>query len=253
MSGARLWRPRLWRPGDEDGSIGWGGWPFGGGAPPQTFKPPNNYPAAVLADNPIGYWKMNETSGTSAADSSGNGHTATITGTGLTVGQPGPFSDQPALTSFHFNHGCYLSTVLAAPTTQLTLEGWIEQDYTNFYGLAGWYNNGNCNAAIQATTSGWQYIFGNNPSDYFSIGTTTAGWHYVAATYDQSGTGKVTCYFDGASVGTMTANGPLGANTVFSLGSVGGGTSELLGYASNVAVYNYVLSATRIAAHWAAR
>ena len=32
-----------------------------------------DYPAAVLEDRPLGYWRMEETEGTSAADASGNG------------------------------------------------------------------------------------------------------------------------------------------------------------------------------------
>ncbi|HEV8535092.1 MAG TPA: S8 family serine peptidase, partial [Candidatus Limnocylindria bacterium] len=36
------------------------------------------YPAQVLADQPIGYWRLDETSGTVAADSSGNGRSGTI-------------------------------------------------------------------------------------------------------------------------------------------------------------------------------
>lgn len=38
----------------------------------------------ILARNPVGYWKLDETSGTNAADSSGNGHDATHTD--VTVG-----------------------------------------------------------------------------------------------------------------------------------------------------------------------
>ena len=39
-----------------------------------------SYDAEVLADSPSGYWKLNETSGTNAADSSGNGRDGTYTG-----------------------------------------------------------------------------------------------------------------------------------------------------------------------------
>jgi hypothetical protein len=44
-----------------------------------------SYASVVLADTPLGFWKFNEPSGTSAADSSGNGYNGTYTG-GFTLG-----------------------------------------------------------------------------------------------------------------------------------------------------------------------
>jgi len=41
---------------------------------------------AILAQNPIAYWKLDETSGVVVADSSGNGRDGTIGGTGVTLG-----------------------------------------------------------------------------------------------------------------------------------------------------------------------
>lgn len=38
-------------------------------------------PAAILAQSPVGYWKLDETSGTTAIDSSGNGRNGTYAGT----------------------------------------------------------------------------------------------------------------------------------------------------------------------------
>src|SRR5437763_1786933 len=49
---------------------------------------PDAYAAEVKADNPIGYWRLNETSGTTANDLSGNGNNGTY-GPGVTLGQPG--------------------------------------------------------------------------------------------------------------------------------------------------------------------
>ncbi len=46
-----------------------------------------SYPADVTAQNPILYWRFEETSGTVAADSSGNGNTGTYSGT-INLGEP---------------------------------------------------------------------------------------------------------------------------------------------------------------------
>ena len=37
----------------------------------------NNYASTVLADGPVAYWRFGDTSGTTATDASGNGHSAT--------------------------------------------------------------------------------------------------------------------------------------------------------------------------------
>jgi hypothetical protein len=48
-----------------------------------------DYRAAVMADTPSGYWRLDETSGTAAADASGNGNAGTYAG-GVTLNEPGP-------------------------------------------------------------------------------------------------------------------------------------------------------------------
>src|SRR5262249_54513852 len=59
------------------------------------------YSSVVLADNPIGYWRLGETSGPTAFDSSGLGHNGTYTG-GVTLGVPGAIVDDPN-TAARFN------------------------------------------------------------------------------------------------------------------------------------------------------
>jgi hypothetical protein len=48
------------------------------------------YATAVLADSPWGFWKCDESSGTTLADSSGNSRPMTISGSGQTLAQTGP-------------------------------------------------------------------------------------------------------------------------------------------------------------------
>lgn len=48
----------------------------------------DSYSEAVLDDNPIGYWRLGETSGSTAIDSSGNGLHGTYHG-GVGLGEPG--------------------------------------------------------------------------------------------------------------------------------------------------------------------
>jgi hypothetical protein len=53
-------------------------------------SPPAGLADAILALSPIGYWKLNETSGTTAADLSGNGYDGTYTGTYTLADVAGP-------------------------------------------------------------------------------------------------------------------------------------------------------------------
>ena len=61
----------------------------------------DTYAAAIDAGGPIGYWRFGETSGSSAADATGNGHTGTYNG-GVDLGETG-FSGNIADTAAEFD------------------------------------------------------------------------------------------------------------------------------------------------------
>lgn len=53
----------------------------------QSAPPASSYYDLVMSHSPLGYWRLGETSGTTAADSSGNGRAGTYTGT-YTLNRP---------------------------------------------------------------------------------------------------------------------------------------------------------------------
>lgn len=84
-----------------------------------------DYAAEVLADSPVAYWKLDETSGTTATDSVG-GNNGTYTG-GYTLNQPGiPSTGRPSVlfdgTSGYVNLGAPAALNL---TAAWTLEAWV--------------------------------------------------------------------------------------------------------------------------------
>src|SRR5882724_4953244 len=92
---------------------------------------PNAYAAAIMNDHPIGYWRLGESTGPTAADSSGNLHGGTYSG-GLTFGQPG--FHPPGDTAVLF-HGATLATGrIVIPNTatlnppRITMEAKIRWD-----------------------------------------------------------------------------------------------------------------------------
>src|SRR5450432_4034766 len=76
--------------GDVAGSSGvaGGGGAAGPGSPIEAGVDPNP-DAQVTTTGPAAYWKLDEASGTTAADSSGHNHTATVAGATWTTGKVG--------------------------------------------------------------------------------------------------------------------------------------------------------------------
>jgi hypothetical protein len=67
-------------------------------SPSPSPSPATSYKAAILADSPAIYYRLDESSGSSAADSSGHGHTAAYTSSAI-LNQAGATSDGDAAIS----------------------------------------------------------------------------------------------------------------------------------------------------------
>lgn len=80
----------------------------------------DEYGLLILSRNPIGWWRLNETSGTVANDSSGNGNHGTYQ-SGVTLGQSGPGSDYAMDVGTGYMD---MSTFSIPGSTPHTLEFW---------------------------------------------------------------------------------------------------------------------------------
>ena len=219
-----------------------------------------------------GYWKVDETSGTVAADSSGHGHNATlINGASWTAG--GPFEGAIA-----FNG---TNQYLSVPDTgdasleytggALTLSAWVyvnATDTTGGYLLSkAWNSSGQYNYRLSLTSTRTVSftLQGATSSTLTTTGSlSAAAWHHVAATVDAAGAMKI--YVDGVMVrsGTHTitnwtpANGDL--NKALAIGTLypyGSGswsypTHALDGKLDDVRLYRRTLSAEEVQAAMAA-
>lgn len=221
--------------------------------------PPLPYLTTVLADSPAAYWKLDETSGTSFADTSGSGLTLAGFGT-FTVNQAPLINlGKSVVTSGGggFIQKLTSSAVLNA-NGKITLEAWVK-----------------CNAVggqiiCSDDTSGsryFQYSVGSNVLTVilFDSGGAThtrAGSvvindnvrHHVVATYDGA---TIRTYVDGVEDGSGTADVFTLATTnsyvqLFARHSSGADTALLIGTLDECAIYTTALSAARIAAHFAA-
>lgn len=212
------------------------------------------YTSEVLADSPLVALHLDETSGTTAADYSGNGRD--MTSANCTLNQPGVML--AAGTSYDLN-GSSSQISLADAAWQrpaaFTIKGWIKPDQVDFRAIA----------AKDAAGAGWAFYIVSGKLSLYTNGsahtdTTTAlstGVKYmVSATYD-SGTIKLyvndtlVATFPGASLTQTSATSLLlGVST----GSNGGASRFFWfdGLLDEVEYYDTALSGARIAAHYAA-
>lgn len=166
--------------------------------------------APDITNGMVAQWKMNEGSGSTAADTSGNGRTMTFSnsppwaaGQDSVAGHAiGPFNG----TSQSGSVGA-ISQISGATTA--TLCGWVNRAASA--GAAfGQTTNISTRFEIAADSSGnWYCEAENSASASFPHFLQAAtGWHFLAMVYDGSQTGlaRVTAYFDGA-VQTLTAGG----------------------------------------------
>ena len=225
------------------------------------------YESAVLADSPTFLWMLNETSGTDAADATGNGHDGTYTGS-YTQGNPGPSGVTANAAGFDGSTAFISGPWRGTSPDVLSIELWFKTSAAGgpLGGFSAGASLGNGNGDPTAVRhhdreTGLLHLQLGRLHRPARPGTVNDGnWHYAVATLDGSGNLKV--YLDGslASQGGYTslanynghwlAGGDTGGNT--GGGASAGSTNGIAGDLSAFAVYPVALTSTQVAAHYAA-
>lgn len=141
----------------------------------------------------------------------------------------------------------------------VTYEAWIKISpgdlaYSRIFQHNGdWLNEGGPGVMMNT----WQYgLIGGDSTDYMDAPTDDGVWHHVVATFDSSASTLKELYVDGASVATAT--GPNDLRYTFDRINIGGEGNRwyvynhLKGAVDEFAIYEGILGADRIAAHYAA-
>lgn len=139
-----------------------------------------SYSSTILADTPQAYYRLDQTSGTTAVDSSGNGYNATLPSTGIVYSQTGAIIGDTD-TSMLFSSTATMAlpyTLNPSTWTALSLEFWIK------------------------TSSSWQYIVVTTSN---TTGITT---FYLNGLVYSSGTGD----FVGIDTDIYYTGSPLSGN-----------------------------------------
>lgn len=108
-----------------------------------TSGPCTDYSTVVLADSPLLYWRLNELSGSTAADASPNGNDGTFTG-GVTFAASGIPNCAGDLAVTLDGSSGYISKTFAAALNpaQFSIEAWVKpSDLTHIQGIAGMWDN----------------------------------------------------------------------------------------------------------------
>jgi hypothetical protein len=220
--------------------------------------------AAVTASAPSVYYKLAETTGPSATDSSGHGDTGTYQG-GVTYGTPGACKrDGASAVTLNGSTG-YLSTSTQSANPQVfTLELWFRTTTARGGKLIGFGNartgaSGEYDRHLYMTNSG-QVVFGVYPGQVVTVTSAAAynngAWHLVDATLGPAG---MALYLDGQPVGTNPDTAAQSYNGWWRLGydNLAGWASVptsayFAGSLAQAAVYPTALTAAQIADHYRA-
>jgi Concanavalin A-like lectin/glucanases superfamily len=220
------------------------------------------YKDAVTADSPVSYWRLDETSGTSAADGSGS-RTGTYTN-GVTLGQSGGLPDtiNDKAASFDGTND-YVTVPFAAALNpaSVTVEAWAKVTGSlgdgSWNTLAGsWWNPSDWRGYVIGVSydDKWYVATGNGTSSTVVYGSpvTLNSWTHIVGTYSA---GTANLYVNGTLVATATSM-PYSAITStvpFIIGAeYGPGTPQTFfpGVIDEVAVYNTALTATKVRTHY---
>ncbi len=202
---------------------------------------------------PVGYWMLDESSGSLAADSSGNGGTGTLLNDPLHV--PGRLG--AALSFNGVDESVNVPHAAVLDAYPLTVSLWVNTTAGTLSGLVNKYLPGS-RSGYQVFTSGgslcaWyfrdaaNYVWDGSGCTLATPGFNDGQWHHVAFLVDASGGGL---FVDGTLRASQPWTGTPGATTTtqnLSLAQYPGTASPCLpGQLDDVRIYNRALSASDV-------
>jgi PKD repeat protein len=231
------------------------------------------YANRVLADAPSQYWRLGETTGTTAYDAVGTTNLAEAAG--ITRGTAGAVAGDTAITANGTATGRAVTpATVASPADAFSMEAWVRTTSTAG-GVIAQYGEENPQVDVANTDralyvdAGGRVSFGLSArgADRITRYTTVRSpaainngqWHHVVATVGASGT---TLYVDGAQVAGNAALTSANTRVGPAFWMVGSGlltgapdapsSASLAGAIDEVAVYPATLSSAQVAQHYSA-
>ena len=216
----------------------------------------NAYRDAVLADNPLGYWRFEEPSGTIAANL-GSAMSDGVYNAGITTEAPGLARSERALRCPGEPESPVTFTNTATGIPTVTLECLVSvtdpnnhgcliklgnQDRNGIgFGLGGTsFDNVGLNLIVLYEGVAWRV----------SSVSLTPGTHHVGAVIPDSGGAKI--YLNGNLVAQLRSSSRYSADSIGSIGGYSSYSRYFTGVIDEVAIYAGELNAARFYAHYQA-
>ena len=242
-----------------------------------VLTPPAGYATTIVGDNPLSYFRLDETNGTTAYDYAG-GNNGTYNGN-YQLGQPGALSYDPDFAvTFSGATNCYLGGIgptainSHGTTAEFSIEAWANGAAGQVDGSAvivkGTGNNGARFTTEQfaiGVQSGFYRFYVNDNLGGTAAAIATSGpdgkWHHLVGVCDSAGPG-LTFYIDGVAAATsdlsqLNGGGILSSTDPVSIGAERSGVLpdydlDYAGTIDEVAIYAYALTPSQVQAHYAA-
>jgi hypothetical protein len=240
-----------------------------------ALAPGPSYPEVILAEpSLVGYYRLEETSGTIAYDSHGTNHGTIVNPANVTQG----VASVPGLDNCYTFGGSngYVSIAQIIGAGDYSVEFWFQTSSIPIgvsnpgapaesgFGLVNSTNGGADDWGLAlARVDGKSLVIGQSgspPGSTFAgvtsdpaVDLSDGAWHYVVYTHVRA-TGLSKLYVDGALRGSDTlGTGPQNATATIRFASITfGGGSFLPGKLDEIALYDEALSDSQVAAHLAA-
>jgi hypothetical protein len=223
-----------------------------------TNDPASAYWGAVLADHPVGYWRLGEAAGIIAVDAVGN-HPGTYTG-GFTLGFAGALGNANTAVGLDGATGYVTIPDLGLAMGSFSVEGWVlvdgagsVHDTTNVALLGNAISPPHTllvNTDPAAVPGRVAALFGTSTLFNSTTTITFGAWHHLVYTYDAASHVQ-SLYIDGAPAGTDVVASPPYPDfpAGFYLGTQATYQYWLRGGIDEVAVYDHALGLAEVQAH----
>lgn len=232
------------------------GFPRYGAGMAQSLSVQKSYITRVIGMSPVAYWPLNETSGVTAYDLSGNGLHGTYTngptlnnfgGPGLTMGNA-PLLD--GVNDFVQLPSAGLNSVFDSTKGTFSVwinlnEAWSATDSIVYFCLGSDANNRINAHKLSSNTIRGQYISaGNTNNNAFAF--SASGWHHLLMTFSAS---KLHMFVDGVEQGSgANVTGTYSGALEDAWSQIGAQQSIITwkGWIAHAALFNRVLTPTEI-------
>jgi hypothetical protein len=206
----------------------------------------------------IAFWRFDEGTGMTIADSSGNGQTLTMSDTGanFVTGHDGSGMSFDGTTAYAYVVPVGSQPLLSYPASALTMSAWAKpDDTTNRQPFATIVARAHEDYLFEdfwlGFVSGKPACTIHNPDWQGAVASTEAPagvWTHIACTYDPSG--MITLYVNGVDVASFTSNetlGPIPTRILVGAAETDALQAFLPGFVDDIRIYKDALTSAEVA------